>query len=479
MGCLSMSLKPPQFAGGTLPRAGSNAGVCEDRWFSLIGALFCVVSVLKQIFSDRALDSSSQNAPNSVPSIDVSGSIRGQGQLSGEQKGCSSMARKRYQKGTLVKQGKREPKWFGQYREDVVNSSGDVLRVCRKVLLGSVRELPTRKLAQRRFDLVLSRINAPAYRPGRVATFAEFVEQWKRDALALSKPSSRKAAESHLRCYLIPRLGKLRLEEISQQTIQQLVAELAKKLSRHTVLNVIATLGSILRAARSWGYIAGEINRGALVLPAGKVARQTRFFSAEQVGKIIAAAREEPYRTMFIVAALTALRAGEVCGLTVDDLDLAGNSIRVRQSAWYGRIQIPKSRAALRTVPIPGILRDVLQPYLQHWNPNPARLLFATRTGKPHSANKVVQRKLWPILDALKIPRCGFHAFRHAASTLLIDLGASPKTVQAQLGHSDASITLDVYSHIVEDSRRAAVERLAGILMPNDAKSGVPTKWIQ
>ena len=102
---------------------------------------------------------------------------------------------------------------------------------------------------------------------------------------------------------------------------------------------------------------------------------------------------------------------------------------------------------------MPDVLRDVLQSYLHLWKPNPAHLLFATRTGKPHSANKVVQRKLWPILDALKIRRCGFHAFRHAVSTLLIDLGASPKTVQAQLGHSDASITLNTYSHTIEASR--------------------------
>jgi integrase len=94
----------------------------------------------------------------------------------------------------------------------------------------------------------------------------------------------------------------------------------------------------------------------------------------------------------------------------------------------------------------------------------------------------VVQRKLWPILDSLKIPRAGFHAFRHAASTLLIDLGATPATVQAQLGHSDPRITLSAYTHVVDKSQREAVEKLAGILMPKDAKTTIPAnsgKWIQ
>ena len=106
-------------------------------------------------------------------------------------------------------------------------------------------------------------------------------------------------------------------------------------------------------------------------------------------------------------------------------------------------------------------------------------MLFATRNGTPHSANRIVQRKLWPILDVLKIPRCGFHAFRHAASTLLIDLGASPTTVQSQLGHSDPRITLAAYSHTVEKSQPDAIEKMANIVMPNDAKPEINGKWIQ
>ena len=185
---------------------------------------------------------------------------------------------------------------------------------------------------------------------------------------------------------------------------------------------------------------------------------------------------------MFSVAALTGLRAGEICGLSVDSVDLDHKSIAVTQSAWYGRLQAPKSKSAVRTIPIPDILCEVLMAYLREWKPNPARLLFVTRTGRPHTANKVVQRKLWPILDSLKIPRAGFHAFRHAASTLLIDLGATPATVQAQLGHSDPRITLSAYSHTVGKSHREAVERLARILIPKDAKAVAPTsagKWIQ
>lgn len=394
------------------------------------------------------------------------------------------MARRRFQNGCLyLRRGKRRNVWIGQYRVDEIDHEGKVHRILRKVILGTTQQLRTRRLAQRELGKQLERINSFAYRPGRTATLDQFVESWRDSVLKLRKPSSAKAAESHLRVYLLPKLGKLKLEELTQEAIQQFVSMLAQRVSRHTLLNILGTLGGIFKSAKAYGYTCGNFSRDEIVLPVVKITKRPKFFSAAEVGSILAAAKEEPYRTMFWIAALTGLRAGEICGLPADSVDLDRKTITVTQSAWYGRLQAPKSKSAVRTVPIPDVLCDVLRTYLREWNPNVDRLLFATRTGKPHTANKVVQRKLWPILDALQIPRAGFHAFRHAASTLLIDLGATPATVQAQLGHSDPRITLTAYTHVVPKSQREAVEQLASkILIPNDAKIVVPAnsgEWIQ
>lgn len=393
------------------------------------------------------------------------------------------MARRRYQSGCLyLRRGKKRSVWVAQYREDELDHEGTVHRILRKIILGSTQELRTRRLAQRELSRRLERINSFSYRPGRTATFATFVESWRESVLKLRKPSSAKAAESHLRAYLIPKLGEQKLEEITQETVQQFVSAIYQRVSRHTLLNILGTLGGILKSAKAYGYTCGNFSRDDLVLPAERITKQPRFFSAAEVSRILSAVQEEPYRTIFWIASLTGLRAGEICGLPLDSVDLDRKTIAVKQSAWYGRLQSPKSKSAVRTVPIPEILCEHLRGYLREWRPNPNRLLFATRAGKPHSANKVVQRKLWPILDDLKIPRAGFHAFRHAASTLLIDLGATPATVQAQLGHSDPRITLAAYTHKVDKSQREAVERLAEILIPNDAKTDVAEtsgEWIQ
>ena len=77
----------------------------------------------------------------------------------------------------------------------------------------------------------------------------------------------------------------------------------------------------------------------------------------------------------------------------------------------------------------------------------------------------------WTILDALGIPRCGLHAFRHSHTALLLDVGATPKVVQRQLRHADARTTLEIYGHVVGDAHREAVEKLAAVLDLSGPKS--------
>ena len=125
-----------------------------------------------------------------------------------------SMARKRYQQGSVKLIGRKNKKWVGRYREDVVESDGTTRRIRREVILGSKRDLPTERLARRRLEANLVHINAIDYRPGRVATFEEFIERWKSEVLTTQKPSSARAVRSHLRCYILPELGKMRLTNL-------------------------------------------------------------------------------------------------------------------------------------------------------------------------------------------------------------------------------------------------------------------------
>lgn len=384
--------------------------------------------------------------------------------LSGKE---NPMARKRYQHGRVFLKGKKNEKWVGRYREDVLEMDGKTRRVRRSVILGGKREM-TKPLAERRMEVVLARINGLDYRPGRAATFSEFIEGWKAQMLTTQKPSSARAVRSHLKCYILPELGNVRLDQFGVENQQTFITRMPsraaeKAVSRKTVLNVLGTLSTILTTARNWGYNCEQINLDKLRLPARGIKYEAPSFTPDQLKRILAIA-EEPWHTMFCILTLDGLRAGEVLGLKWGDIDFDRSVLHIRRTAWYGKIQTAKSEASETVLPIPSSLLTILKNYRVTWKPNEAGFLFVTRNGRPPSSNKVVEYHLWTILDALGIPRCGLHAFRHAHTSLLLDSGATPKVVQRQLRHSDARTTLDIYGHVVGDAHREAVEKVASIL---------------
>jgi Phage integrase, N-terminal SAM-like domain len=83
-------------------------------------------------------------------------------------------------------------------------------------------------LAERRFEQYLARVNAIGYRPGRVATLGDFIERWRTEVLSKQEPSSIRAVKSHLKCYIIPHLSQLRLDQLGVENQQSFVTRVAQ-----------------------------------------------------------------------------------------------------------------------------------------------------------------------------------------------------------------------------------------------------------
>ncbi len=109
-------------------------------------------------------------------------------------------------------------------------------------------------------------------------------------------------------------------------------------------------------------------------------------------------------------------------------------------------------------------------------NCSPDNLVFRTPRGTPLSPKNLYNRVLAPACDRIKQPRVSWHSFRHTHATLLADVGESIKTAQSLLGHSDLGTTLNTYAHVIPDSQRRAVERVAGVLFSDVLKSEDGTK---
>ena len=252
------------------------------------------------------------------------------------------MARKRFQQGSLLL---RKKSWIARWREDVVGLDGRVQRVRKAQVIGTLAELPTKKLAHRRLELLLAKVNAIGYRPGRVASLQEFSERWRNEILAQRKPSTIAAAEGHLKNHILPELGRLRLEDISVERQQSFVTLLSGRMSRKTLFNVLGTLSAVLSAAVMWGYLGEAVGRRKLAFPSRRERPRRRFFTAEEIRRIVEAA-PEPCATLFLTAALTGMRQGELIGLKVTDLDFDHRLIHVRRSVWRGKLQSTKSEAS-------------------------------------------------------------------------------------------------------------------------------------
>jgi integrase len=306
---------------------------------------------------------------------------------------------------------------------------------------------------------------APAPAPRKVGkTFSDAVQEWREQIAVNLKPSTVRAAESHLSQHIVKRLGNIPLRDMNVKNLQAFVTTTAATgVTRKTLENILQTVFSILRTARMFGNAMPPVKRADLMLPREEAKRDVRFLSAKEVGQIIIGAKE-PYATMFAVLGMTGCRAGEMLGLKIGDLDFNRKVIYIRRSidSRTKQEQSTKTKNSTGEVPMPAALEKRLRAFLKHgFRENPNRYLFTNRNGSTYSVGKVTEYGLWPVQDKLGIPHTGTHAFRHAAASELLEEGAPLTVVQRQLRHGDAKTTLQKYGHVVGDSQRRAVNTLA------------------
>jgi integrase len=355
------------------------------------------------------------------------------------------VARRRFQKGSVFL-NKTKTQWLGMYAEYILDSQGVERRRRKQVVLCPVRigDVVTRKreaqkLLQPYLDHVNSSMSAPA-REHKSATFEGFAEIWKRDYLSLAKPSTQSGAKGYLK-RLNAAFGKKTMRQIDAADIQQVIAGMVSEgLDPKTIRNLWGVVSLIWNAALAQKYVDA-------LLPKPKLPRKSkkkpRFFTLVEVSRIIAASEGE-HRVFYWLAAETGLRAGELAGLMLTDVD--GERLTVNQSVWHGKAQAPKTDNAVRTIALSPQLITLLWEQIARQKAKGHEFLFSVSTGSPWDMNVYRNRKMRKLLMTLGISQAGFHAFRHFNVSLLDALRIPLKTIQERIGHAfTGSFTLDVY----------------------------------
>jgi len=378
--------------------------------------------------------------------------------------------------------------YVARYYESVIGSGSGLQQVRRSVVLGPVAEIGTRRDAQNRLAELLQPINSGSAKPKVVLTFREFVEEhWKSGVLPLFKRSTQIGYGPLLKLHLLPQFGSQSLSDITPAQVQGFLSRISKTgVSWYMVRNIRNLLSRILRTAVEWGYVERNAVAGAKLSPK-PLETKRRFLSPAEV-QLLTSGIKEPYRGMVMFAVLTGLSRGELFALRWEAVDFTRGFVEIREAVYEGQFGTPKTRNRLRRVPLSRATAAVLTEHRgRSIRTGPRDLVFSTRRGTPIRPDNVLKRVIHPACERLKIPRVGWHAFRHTHATLLSELGEPVKVAQAILGHADIQTTLGTYTHSVPESERRAEERLAELVLdPNGPKfekaQNVESKepvWIQ
>jgi integrase len=294
-----------------------------------------------------------------------------------------------------------------------------------------------------------------------------------------------------VREHLRPRFEGRSLNALTADDLAHLVRELrAEGKSEATIGVVLGVVSRIYRfAVRRLGWTGTIPTTLMLQSERPKVSQTKRrpIFTAEQLEQTIAAA-DEPFRTLFTVAALTGARISELCALTWADVRVDDPDDAEIEFGWqvdrHGNRRPTKTDGSARTVPVPRELAVILARhklaarYCEHTS-----FVFATGTGHPVQQRNVsrelreAQRRAmgpdgapaFQILHALDergepvvVPRGvlpSMHSFRHGVASRALLAGESVDEIAFLLGHKDANVTRAVYVREVADARRRSMRR--------------------
>lgn len=303
---------------------------------------------------------------------------------------------------------------------------------------------------------------------GRV-TFRDFAEQWR--SSHFDDPLTAAQVELRLRLHVYPFLGPLPLRTVTPSTIRQWTHGLT--MARSYQRTIFANVSQIFSAAVADDLIPknpcnSPTVRKPVADPREVVPWPTAWVAA------VSDALPARYAIIATLGAGLGLRQGEMFGLSTDDIDWAGETVKVLRQVKLSHgnrtyLALPKGRKT-RSLPLPGSVADALRVYMDAFPPTMGTVpwdrpdgdlitipLLLTSRERGALNRNYINRKIWkPALIASGIPPIrdnGCHALRHLYASLLLDGGESIRTVSERLGHADPAFTLRTYTHLMPDSR--------------------------
>jgi integrase len=347
-------------------------------------------------------------------------------------------------------------------------------RRCRKYLSGRTRNEVATKL---RRILDEHEAGLEINTNGHAPTVEAWLNHWL-DNIAVQKvrPSTLVGYRGYVRNRIIPTIGRHRIDKLRPEHLEHFYAQLTTEgLSPATIRQVHRITSRALKVAVQRGRIRHNV--ATLVELPPVIQHEIEPLTVAQARAVLATARGRRNAARWSVALAMGLRQGEALGLTWEAIDLDAGTITVRQALQRkpggGLVMVPpKSRAGRRVIPMPAPLTEALR--VQKVSQAAERLaagpawtdvgmVFATPFGKPVDPRNDYREWRQLLRDA-GVPPARLHDARHTAATLLLTQGVPARVVMEILGHSQISLTLGTYTHVVPELARDAANRMGDAL---------------
>lgn len=344
--------------------------------------------------------------------------------------------------------GRQRRQVYGRTRAEVAGKVADLLSLNRKHIPAAPVEVTVQQYA----ESWLERLGSSGLKPATVSNY-----RWV------------------LGRHVLPHIGRHRLVALTPQHVRTLLLAVSETgVSTRTVQLSRAVLRSMLADAERDQLIHRNV---AALVKGPRVEREEVVpWTAAEAGQFLTSLEGHRLRPLFAVGVALGLRKGELLALRWQDVDLDVGVLRVRATVQrlgkgVGLVTgSPKTARSRRTLPLPRVLVDALREHRRaqelereeasSWHDS--GLVFTTSKGtmiEPRNLNRFLDEAI----ARAGLRRIRFHDLRHTCASLLLAQGVSPRVVMEVLGHSQMSMTTDLYGHVMPSSLRSAADALDGV----------------
>lgn len=324
-------------------------------------------------------------------------------------------------------------------------------------------------------------------------TFSAWFEIWLKDYKESTvKMGTVTVYRQNYNAYVKDIFGKKQLRDIRTDHIQRFYNGMSSKGYSN---NTLETCRAVLNGAFSQAVKNGVLRKNPVentTLPKNNKKGTIRVMTEYEQKIFLEYARDTEYYPLYELALSTGMRSGEIRGLQWSEVDFDKKTIHVAHTLVYLNsryyLETPKTASSDRFIPmldnVYNLLKEIRKKQLEersymgeYWNPLPEleNLVFTNSSGCPINRDRF-KKKLDRLIqkindDGIPFAHITPHTFRHTFATRSIERGIPPKVLQTILGHSTLAMTMDIYAHVLPDTKAEEMQKLQSLF--SDSKNFV------